>query len=1095
MGMIRVEMRRFILSLAILCILMPVSSQDEILSATSVESRKQITLQEGRGSDKEFAVKYANEHGIPVRIRYKNGTVLEIMKISPNGVPQYFRTTNLNAAKTISTNRVWEGGDLGFSLDGAGIVVGVWDGGPIRTTHVEFQSRARSIDSQATAEDHATHVAGTIAAAGLRSDAHGMANKATVDGYDWDNDNSEMNTAARAGMLISNHSYGYVQGWEYNYDLDRWEWYGDVSISTTEDYNFGFYGEDAAAWDGIAYNNPKYLIVKSAGNDRGDGPAPGAEHYYWGPGGWTKSTAVRDTDGNGTYDCIGTQGTSKNIMTVGAVNDITGGYQKVSDVQAASFSSFGPVDDGRIKPDIVANGIGLISCIASGDNSYGTSSGTSMSSPSVAGSMALLQELYRQVNGSFMFASTLKAVVLHTADEAGNPGPDYSYGWGLMNTSSAAVVIDGSAGDLIFYDTLLVDEPQQFAFYSTGEQEIKITMVWTDPAGEVPEASLDPTTSNLVNDLDIKLVRLVDEQVFMPYVLDPENPSQNATTGDNSIDNVEQIVLTPDVPGYYMLTVSHKFNLENNMQAYSLVVSGLTKEYVASGLIHKNDVNGEILLTSAVEYQNNMDVKWMIETGNGLPVKLYFDNFNTESGADILNVYDGTSTSDPLLATFDGSLSNPDTTVTASGDEMLITFVSDASNTESGFYGRYCTVAPQGNFTVSGNEFPCINSSSSYYAIGQEGSEYAWDNDNSWIITPKSSNGIYLEVQNSSNQLILLPYNRCGSASQVLKSIQPLDAVPVLTKISGDSLPCDGVNTLYKVDFNSGTIYNWDIPYSWQGSSSADSILVVPEEGIATIAVYGENACGASAAVSFNLEVIDVPGSADIITEKVPPCASADQIFYVDQEPGYTYEWGVNSDWELLSENTGDSVLIRVGTVTAFVNILSTNKCGDHQSSRLFLTASLPDKPQLSVLENDYGYTVLTVTNSDDFPSIQWYLDGESIDGASGITNPLTASRNGLYTVASISDKECYNILDDTEGALVDHDQLTFVAYRIDESTVAIENSLENAANVSIVSMFGNILKISNLQPGYNEVHFNGHGVYLLYFDGYGSENVIKKVF
>ena len=186
---------------------------------------------------------------------------------------------------------------------------------------------------------------------------------------------------------------------------------------------FGFYDTQARDWDQIASDAPGYLICKSAGNDRGDGPT-GGEYPQDGP-----------------YDCIGNAGTAKNVFTVAAVEDIPGGYTQPSDVVMSSFSSWGPCDDGRIKPDISANGVALYSTDDDNNTDYQSLSGTSMSAPSATGSLILLQQHFQNLNGSgnLMSAATLKNLVIHTADEAGpDPGPDYMFGWGLMNTYTAA---------------------------------------------------------------------------------------------------------------------------------------------------------------------------------------------------------------------------------------------------------------------------------------------------------------------------------------------------------------------------------------------------------------------------------------------------------------------------------------------------------------------------------------------------------------------------------------------------------------------------------------------------------------------------------
>lgn len=108
----------------------------------------------------------------------------------------------------------------------------------------------------------------------------------------------------------------------------------------------------------------------------------------------------------------------------------------------STFSSWGPTDDGRIKPDLVANGVSVYSSTASSDSSYdGTYSGTSMATPNAAGSAALLQQLYANTFGQRPRASLLKALLIHTADDLGNPGPDYKFGWGLINLKAAADIV------------------------------------------------------------------------------------------------------------------------------------------------------------------------------------------------------------------------------------------------------------------------------------------------------------------------------------------------------------------------------------------------------------------------------------------------------------------------------------------------------------------------------------------------------------------------------------------------------------------------------------------------------------------------------
>jgi hypothetical protein len=498
-----------------------------------------------------------------------------------SGRPFYYQMQNLNAARTVGTDLVWPGGGHGHSLTGSGTALGemcVWDGGGVLSTHQELTGRVTQMDSPAGTHFHSTHVAGTMIAGGVDASAKGMSFEANLAAYDWDNDLSEMATAAGGGMVVSNHSYTFVTGWYF--PLFLWYWYGDVDVSPTEDYYFGFYSSVARDWDSLAYNAPYYTIVVAGGNDRQDaGPGPGGVHYYWDNAleDWVFSMDTRDPDG-GTdgYDSMSHMAVAKNVVSAGAVNDIPGGYSSPSDVVMSDFSGWGPTDDGRIKPDLVTNGIDLYSCTNTTSSSYGTYSGTSMSSPNLSGSLNLIIHHYEDTHGSATpLSSTMKAVLIQTADEAGAyPGPDYRFGWGLLNTLRAADVIseDASSPFLICEDVLDNGETDTLYLESDGISPITLTLAWADPPGTPPPPSLNPTTLMLVNDLDLRIKHISSSTIYYPYVLDPSNPADAATPGDNTRDNVEQIHVASPPAGSYRVTVTHKGTLPTG-QWYSLVSS------------------------------------------------------------------------------------------------------------------------------------------------------------------------------------------------------------------------------------------------------------------------------------------------------------------------------------------------------------------------------------------------------------------------------------------------------------------------------------------------------------------------------------------
>ncbi|HTX17144.1 MAG TPA: S8 family serine peptidase [Bacteroidota bacterium] len=524
----------------------------------------------------------AAAHGLPVRFTSPRGVGYELENFS-GAVPQYFRTLNLDAAKTIGTARLWPTNPLGVQLSGQNIVLGLWDEARVLATHQEFTGgRITQVDNPTSYSNHSTHVAGTMIASGVNAQAHGMAPRATIRAYDWNNDLSEMASEASSGLRVSSHSYGYVRGWDYNAFGDGlWAWFGDVSVSQDTDYAFGFYDDEAEEVDQIALNAPNYLIVRAAGNDRADtGPSPGTSYWYFVDTTKVLGTTPREPDGGALgYDCIADAAIAKNVITVGAVNDIPQGYATAGDVVMTSFSSWGPADDGRIKPDIVANGYQLTSSVATGTAAYDIYSGTSMATPCISGSVGLILENEKRLYGSQQFrSSTIKGLIIHTADEAGSsPGPDYSYGWGLMNTYRAIDLMDNDklagGGVLLREVNLLNDSTVQIAVKAKGTEPLRATICWIDPPGGLLTPAVDQRTPSLVNDVDLRIVN--GSTVYFPWKLDPKHPANAAVQADNSVDNVEQVLIASPVAGNYTIKISHKGTLTGGHQVVSLIISGI----------------------------------------------------------------------------------------------------------------------------------------------------------------------------------------------------------------------------------------------------------------------------------------------------------------------------------------------------------------------------------------------------------------------------------------------------------------------------------------------------------------------------------------
>ncbi len=529
--------------------------------------------------------------GLPLRVKRPNGTTQEIADFDGNR-PLYHTTHNANAAISTGANLVRST----YSVDGTGVVIGLWDGGSARVTHQEFGGRVVSKDG-ASSIDHATHVAGTLSASGVVAAAKGMAPAVSVDSYDWNSDTSEMTSrgasaAGQAGKIyLSNHSYGFISGWNYVADgIRTWEWNGNGTTAAGIEQDFGRYNTYARDQDALAASAPYYLIFRSAGNERVDNPAQGEAVSLSVGGAVVAYDSALHPPGDGTYrggfENISYEALSKNVMTVGSVTDaVTGSTRDITKANLSSFTSWGPTDDGRIKPDVVANGEALYSSLNASDTSYGTYSGTSMATPNATGSAALLIQYYGvEFPGQAMRAATLKGLLIHTADDRGNPGPDYKFGWGLVNAKAAADLIqdqhDNPLKQRITESSLSTSTvTRTLPVIWDGVSPLVATLSWTDPAGTATTTS-DSRTARLVNNLNLKITAPGGSD-YLPYVMpfvgnwSQASMDTAATTGINNTDNVEQVrIASPPAAGVYQVVVSFSGTLTNSLQNYSLLISG-----------------------------------------------------------------------------------------------------------------------------------------------------------------------------------------------------------------------------------------------------------------------------------------------------------------------------------------------------------------------------------------------------------------------------------------------------------------------------------------------------------------------------------------
>lgn len=466
----------------------------------------------------------------------KDGTLVKPVQISTEGLPLYYETHALTVAEVTRSISIQHEAQLNTPLRGRGTEVGIWDAGAVRDNHQEFTGRLFQWDQAPEVNAHTTEVSSVLLAQGIKSEAQGMLPEGQGRVFDWHSDRLEVAEAAESGLRLSNHSYG-------------------IKSENVPDWYFGCYITASRDWDALMYAAPHFLLVNAAGNSRGLGH--NAEPLFGSP--------------HEGYDELLGFSVSKNSLTVGSANLNWLDNFSVSAIPN-TYSSIGPTDDGRIKPDLVSDGTLLETATSAHPEAYTLVSGTSMAAPAVSGGLLQLQEYSLGLGLPALSAASLKGLALHTATGIGAPGPEVETGWGAFNALNAVHFLQQQAFASKLEEGLLQEgEELRYTIEARENQVLKISLSWTDPPGEAKRSKANEPTPVLVNDLDIRLYK--DGQEYKPWIIRLTDPSANAEKGDNRVDPYEQIEVN-SAQGTYELVIKHKGSLTGQQQAFSLLISG-----------------------------------------------------------------------------------------------------------------------------------------------------------------------------------------------------------------------------------------------------------------------------------------------------------------------------------------------------------------------------------------------------------------------------------------------------------------------------------------------------------------------------------------
>ena len=454
----------------------------------------------------------------------------------------------------------------GYGLKGDGITIGVGDN-ISGIYHIDLVDRIINYHP-GRYTNHGQHMNGIVGSAGIIDPkSEGVVPHATL--VDHIFANVLANTAAMRSahnMNITNNSYAAVVG--------------DTAFAGTYD---GY----SQAVDELALQYLDVLHVFASGNDGYMARPPYPMTY-------------------GTV-CGGYQPAKNNIVVTNSSKKLVNRWE----------ASKGPVLDGRLKPELSAIGNEILS--TRGTDIYLVSGGTSMACPQVSGLAGILTQRYKQIFGNTNPRSdVLKTLLLNGAYDDGNPGPDFAFGFGMVDIHRSIIMLDSGR-----YSTNTMNNGGQTDLQITvpaNIAQLKVMLSYHDK----PAAIAAPR--DLVNDLDLEVIE-PSTTVHYPLILNTDVPNvlDFAAEGRDSLNNSEQVTINNPAAGTYTIRVKG-YNIPQGPQPYVIAY-----DWIGKGIKFKNPIKGTVQSTN-----DSLNVYWDASAGAN-PFTLEYSTNNGGSWTTIDN--------------------------------------------------------------------------------------------------------------------------------------------------------------------------------------------------------------------------------------------------------------------------------------------------------------------------------------------------------------------------------------------------------------------------------------------------------------------------
>lgn len=476
----------------------------DVTAYVIVNFRKKVDLLEAQRILKGFTVSQYISN-LSYKVKLSNGkrdlqTIAQLADISQISAALENESLNFESQHITHANPLTTPLTLGgrYGLSGANVNIGIGDDS--NPNHIDLDDRSIKF-SPLNQSPHGSHVSGITAGGGIINELY--------TGY-----------APAANMY--NHYFSYIL--EHTPALVR-----DYQINLTNNsyganlancFYLGIYDGTSRAVDNLAIEYPNTLHIFASGNSR-------------------QRQCNNLPYGYGTL--AGHYQTSKNVLTVANLGKTVTAWNNTS--------SSGPTQDGRLKPEITAIGTGVYS--TGNNNNYFPDNGTSMSAPGVTGASALLTEFYQKKHNALPTAALLKTVLVAGAEDIDQIGPDYHYGFGLMDVKASLDILEN---DTYWKSETKTTNQRTFEInVPNNTSKLKVLLYWAD------SLTAPVATNPLHTDLDLKVTD-PNNTVHLPWVLNPAAPNLPATKGEDHVNNVEQVTIDQPTAGRYVVNINNYVN-------------------------------------------------------------------------------------------------------------------------------------------------------------------------------------------------------------------------------------------------------------------------------------------------------------------------------------------------------------------------------------------------------------------------------------------------------------------------------------------------------------------------------------------------------